>query len=187
MVKKDLLQIYFWLWNPVSLFHSPLIKMKKVLLLSSTWKSCFSEWCVGLVQQAKVSQGWMCHCVAVTQGALVTLTCKLGSADPTGDESPPEVRKVPWGLWLYWSPFTVNKLFLPLWAKWKLVWADHWDSVSGYTSKIHVCEKYAYISDKRYISLSPFPKKSCISATLLTPDLFLIKHLDTCLPLKHLK
>lgn len=31
----------------------------------------------------------------------------------------------------------------------------------------------------------PFPRKPCISAILLTPDLFLRKHLDIYLSLKH--
>lgn len=33
--------------------------------------------------------------------------------------------------------------------------------------------------------LPPFPEKSRISAILLTPDLFLINQLDTCLHSKH--
>lgn len=104
---------------------------ENVLLLSNTCERYFSERCVGIVQQDKVSQGWICHSVTVIQWALVTLACKLGRTDQTRDKPPPEVAKVPWGWWLCWSPFTVNLLVLPLKAKWKRVCADHWGSVSG--------------------------------------------------------
>lgn len=146
-MKKDVLQNSFCSWNSISLLHSPPFLRR--------W---FCERCVGLVQQAKVSQGWMCHNMAVVQRSLVTLESNLGRTDSAEDEPYPEVLKVPWRLRLYWSPFIVILLVLPLWAKWKLMWAVLWGGASGYISKIHVCEKFAYIQDKdRRNSCPSFP------------------------------